>query len=544
MLSEQRVLAVFSEKALMIAAAAASLLLQIISFFTTWQGAESYFSSAFPAAPLLFAVAVQSVVYFSANSIRRKAGAGKVIALIMALCCSSYFSFVGIYSAVNPADVYLQRTYSAYAAELQSVADGLNAARDTNSAADINRAVNAVISRYSALDSEKASLELLSEQLSGIEGGTASGMTPPSRWNYPTYEDYAAAYQAYAAGVSQGNSEEKRVETAALLAQYGMESAADIARRTAEITAEQSLIEGTLAASGSGVYTKAEQSRAAMLAGDKSAADGIFSLYEQFSGERLEFTADQPEIAPALPEYSVLADGKSPAAVREKLLGTISAACDTLNSAGAEVSADNYPVENIYTLPLRSVFEQFSTDAAVSLALAVLVDWLSLAAAVIYAQKKSVLTAKTTSQAAAYDEKYFEQNIANALQLGIFADGGDYYGKWDEKQLTERLAGYVCRFQAVDFASEQGCTLLAQRESVRDYELLTAFLCQCGYAKLLTAEELNLLSGGAMSSSRSAEGAADSVQKTEQNGYYDDGGVLLKTKFLLWVSEKSAGKAV
>ncbi|MFR0871115.1 MAG: hypothetical protein ACLSG5_06860 [Oscillospiraceae bacterium] len=26
-----------------------------------------------------------------------------------------------------------------------------------------------------------------------------AGMTPPSRWNYATYEDYAAAYQAYIA---------------------------------------------------------------------------------------------------------------------------------------------------------------------------------------------------------------------------------------------------------------------------------------------------------------------------------------------------------
>lgn len=532
LLSERRGLAVFSEKSLMIAAALASLLLQIISFFTTWQGAEAYFSSAFPAAPLLFAAAVQSVVYFSANSIRRKAGAGKITALIMALCCSSYFSFVGIYSAVNPPELYLQRTYNAYSAELQAVADEINSKQDLNSTADINRAVNAVISRYSELDSEKKTLDRLSEQLSEIEGEAASGMTPPSRWNYPTYEDYAAAYQAYAASISQGNSEDKRVRTAALLAEYGFESSSDIAGRTAEIIAEQSLIEGTLSASGSGIYTKAEQLRSAMLAGDKTAAERIFSLYEQISGERLEFAADQPEISTGLPEYSVLAGDKSPAAVRERILGYISSACDVLNAAGAEVSSDNYPVENIYTLPLRAVFEDFSTDAAVSLALAMLVDLLSLAAAVIYAQKKSVLTAKTTAQAAASDERYFEQNIANALQLGIYADGGEYYEAWDEKQLTERLAGYVCRFSAADFAAEQGCTLLAPREAVRDYELLTAFLCQCGYAKLLTVEELKLLSG------------VENGAQTEWNEEFNGGGVLLKTKFLLWVSEKSAGKAV
>ena len=525
-LSESRGLAVFGERALMIAAAIASLLLQIISFFTTWQGAEAYFSSAFPAAPLVFALAVQSVVYFSANSIRRKAGAGKIIALFMALCCSGYFSFVGIYSAVNPAGLYLQRTYSAYAAELQAVADGLNSARNAESSADINRAVNGVISRYSALDSERKSLEQLSEQLSAVEGTAASGMTPPSRWNYPTYEDYAEAYKAYAAGVSEGNSGEKQTKTAAMLAEYGFESSSELTQRIAEITAEQSLIEGTLGASGSGVYSKAEQLRAAMLSGDGTSAEQVLSLYEQFSGERLEFTADQPEIELYLPEYFVIetAGESAPAAVRERLLGTISTACDTLNAAGEVVSSGDYPIENVYTLPLKSVFEDFSTDAVVSLLLALLVDWLSLAAAVIWAQKKSALAAKTTAQAAASDERYFERNVAAALQLGIFAEGGEFFGKWDVKQLSERLAGYVCKFTAADFAVEQGCTLLAERSELRDYELLTAFLCQCGFAKLLSAQELSLLS----------------------SGNYEQDGVLLKTKFLLWVSEISekSGKAV
>ncbi|MGN1339708.1 MAG: hypothetical protein ACI4WS_05405 [Oscillospiraceae bacterium] len=519
-------LAVFGERAMMIAAAVASLLLQIISFFTTWQGAEAYFATAFPAAPLVFALAVQSVVYFSANSIRRKAGAGKIAALFMALCCSGYFSFVGIYSAVNPPGVYLQRTYSGYAAELQAAAEGLNSARNADSSADINSAVNAVISRSTEVESELAALERLTEQLSAVEGTAASGMTPPSRWNYATYEDYAAAYSAYAAGVSQGNSGEKQLKTAALLAEYGFGSSADLAQRVAELTAEQSLIEGTLGASGSGLYQRAEQLRASMLSGDRASAEKVFSLYQQISGEKLEFAADQPEITLDLPEYSAIEEEgeTAPAAVRERLLGTISAACDLLNAAGGEASAEDYPLENIYTLPLTAAFKDFSADAVVSLLLALLVDWLSLAAAVIWAQRKPVLTAKTTAQAAASDERFFERNVAAALKLGAFPQSGELGGQWDEGELTERLAEYISRFGAADFAAEQGCTLLAARSDLRDNEPLTAFLCQCGYAKLLTAQELSLLSGG---------------------GFEAD-GVLLKTKFLLWFSEltERAGKAV
>lgn len=184
------------------------------------------------------------------------------------------------------------------------------------------------------------------------------------------------------------------------------------------------------------------------------------------------------------------------------------------------VSADSFPVENVYTLPLRAVFVDFRTDAAVSMALALLTDYLSLAAAVSYVQKKSILAARNTAQAAASDEFFFEQNIAGALRLGAFAEGTELR-EADEKQLSERLAEYVSRFTAADFAAEQGCTLLARREDVKDHELLTAFLCQCGYAKLLTAEEVGTLGGKA-----------------------DSDCVLLRTKFLMWVSEKTAGKAV
>ncbi len=387
LLSERRGLAIFSEKALMIAAALISLLLQIISFVTTWQGAEAYFSSAFPLAPLLFAVAVQSVVYFTSNSIRRKPGAGKIIAL-------------------------------------------------------------------------------------------------------------------------------------ALLSRYGFTSDADAAERSAELTAEMSLIEGVFGASGSGFYSAAEQIRAEMLAGGRNTAERVFSLYEKLSGNRLEYTADIPGVTLGLPEYSELSAGKAPAAVREQMLGKISSACDTINAAGGDVSADSFPVENVYTLPLRAVFVDFRTDAAVSMALALLTDYLSLAAAVSYVQKKSILAARNTAQAAASDEFFFEQNIAGALRLGAFAEGTELRES-DEKQLSERLAEYVSRFTAADFAAEQGCTLLARREDVKDHELLTAFLCQCGYAKLLTAEEVGTLGGKA-----------------------DSDCVLLRTKFLMWVSEKTAGKAV
>ncbi|MFR0871116.1 MAG: hypothetical protein ACLSG5_06865 [Oscillospiraceae bacterium] len=168
LLSERRGLAIFSEKALMIAAALISLLLQIISFVTTWQGAEAYFSSAFPLAPLLFAVAVQSVVYFTSNSIRRKPGAGKIIALALALLCSNYFSFVGIYKPLIRRR-FTSADSNAYSAELTAAAEERLRAK-ARSTGDIDAAVNAVISRYSELTSQKAAMDKLTEQLAEISG--------------------------------------------------------------------------------------------------------------------------------------------------------------------------------------------------------------------------------------------------------------------------------------------------------------------------------------------------------------------------------------
>lgn len=80
-------------------------------------------------------------------------------------------------------------------------------------------------------------MDKLTEQLAEISGtGVTAGMTPPSRWNYATYEDYAAAYQAYIEGISQGTAAAAGTEAQALLSRYGFTSDADAAERSAELT--------------------------------------------------------------------------------------------------------------------------------------------------------------------------------------------------------------------------------------------------------------------------------------------------------------------
>ncbi len=510
----------FREGALMVVAAVVSLLLQIISFFTTLDGAGVYFADTFRYAPLLFAIAVQSVVYFLENALRSRITFLKVLALLMAMCCSSYFSFVGIYNNVNPPTQYLQRTYDTYASELTEIRDSKLSEGSGSYILAADNAVNYIISRYTMLNSERETLEKLSEEISASKAEAVNGMTAPKRSDYEEYEDYAKAYAAYIAGFSQGSTAEQQAKLQALVNKYGITDVSQITERTAELTAKISLIEGTVSAfGGADFYSRAERMRTKVSRGDEAAVSTLNALYMSLSGRNAEIpqyiSADS--IALSLPEYSEFS-AESPAVVREKLSGVISAAVNTLKTAGCEVDGEDYTFENIYTLPIYAVMSgNFGADAAVSLILAVLVDVLSLVFAMIFVRGRSVLAARNTEQAIVGDNSLFERNIATAVRLSMAAEGRSFSEQPEFSEIADRLADFVARFRAVDFAADKGYTLCAARAELPDYEPLTAFLCQFGLAKMLSPQEHSLLTGGETS----------------------EEAVLLKTKFLLWVSEKA-----
>lgn len=508
----------FKENTLMIVAAVVSLLLQIISFFTTLDGAKAYFTETFAAAPLMFALAVQSVVYFLENGIRRRVTFAKIIALTLAVCCSSYFSFVGIYNSINPPESYLEKTYNAYKTELLETLDGLEFAAGASSRAAVNTVINGIESEYSALSSEKETLLSLSELIGSVDAAASSGLTAPRRTDYYNYEDYAAAYSAYIASLSQSQGEEQRGKTEALLQKYGVSDSAELNSRIFELTARLSLIESTAGASGSGFYPRMEAARAEITAKNRQTAERFFALYGDITGEYMtvpeELFKEKTELV--LPEYEEIAGGNSPAVTRERLSAYVSSACEEVRAAGGETDAGAYYFENIYTLPVMAVISgEFGADAAVSLLLAVLVDLLSLLFAMIFVKQRSVLAAADTRCAVNMFDDLFERNIYTAAKLGAISEGADT--AWDIDALAERLADFVGRFRAADFAVDEGFSLIARRgELGSGFEALTAFLCQFGLAKMLSPHDAELLSGGEFS----------------------EESVLLKTKFLLWISEK------
>ncbi len=510
----------FKENALMIVAAVVSLLLQIISFFTTLDGAKSYFSQTFAAAPLMFALAVQSVVYFLENGIRRHVTFAKIIALSLAICCSSYFSFVGIYNNINPPESYLEKTYNAYKTELTDTLDELEFTAGANSRAAVNTVINGIESEYTSLTSEKEALDGLSELINSVDAAASWGLSAPRRTDYYSYEDYAAAYSAYISSLSQSQGEEQRGKTEALLQKYGVSDSTALNDRQAEISAWLSLIEGTAGASGSGFYARMEMVRNEITAGNKQTAERFFTLYGDITGEIKAIPEDlfKEKTELVLPEYKEIAAGNSPAVTRERLSAYVSSACEVIRAAGGEADTDDFYFENIYTLPVMAVISgEFGADAVVSLLLAVLVDLLSLMFAMIFVKQKSILAAADTRSAVNMRESLFEQNVFTAIKLGAVSEGAEIRADWDIDALAGRLADFVGKFRAVDFAVEQGFSLIAKRTDLgTGFEALTAFLCQFGLAKIITANDAEVLSDGELS----------------------EESVLLKTKFLLWVSEK------
>ena len=110
-MNRSKEITIFSENALTILVSVVTLLLQIISFATTWSGSRIYLEGVFPYASLLFAVAIQATAYFFSNSLREKVTVLKVTAMLVAMCCSTYYSYIAIYNSVNSPVRFLQESY-------------------------------------------------------------------------------------------------------------------------------------------------------------------------------------------------------------------------------------------------------------------------------------------------------------------------------------------------------------------------------------------------------------------------------------------------
>ncbi len=237
---------IFSETALTILVSVVTLLLQIISFATTWSGSRIYLEGVFPYASLLFAVAIQATAYFFSNSLRNKISVLKVVAMVTALCCSTYYSYIGIYNSVNSPVKFLQERYVRIQEELTGIYDtvleeNLGMVREA-----LGDAASAITSGYTMLLEEKGNMEACREALGQENQSYAESMRAPRESAFETYEGYVEAYKAYVAGISSGSNTESEALQEGILISYGFSSIENLQKAEAENAAAISALRGAL----------------------------------------------------------------------------------------------------------------------------------------------------------------------------------------------------------------------------------------------------------------------------------------------------------
>ena len=227
----------FGQKNLLVLVAAVTLLLQCISFMTTLQGATLFLAGIFTLAPLFFALAVQSTAWFLAGSLRAKITPLRCVALGLALLCSTYYSYVGIYNNVNPPASYLANEYAQIQNALESAYSGYAASAWRTARDQVNGMVSALAERSTLLEQEQARLAACQAELAAAKASHAGGLRAPSRGSYADYEAYVKAYNAYLASVTANTGAEETAARQAILARYAFAGEAELALAQAQNTA-------------------------------------------------------------------------------------------------------------------------------------------------------------------------------------------------------------------------------------------------------------------------------------------------------------------
>lgn len=180
-----------------------TLLLQLISLATTYKGSIVYFGGVeLPfniSAPLLFALAIQLIVFCVSHTIRLNFKKGLMIVLIMATLCSTYFSYIGIYNYINSPINYLEERYK----QINSnISDKYEVIKETNKGTmtkTLLSLTNKLSTSYATLNMQIENNAKLSEEISNIniESGLINSQTNTvSRPNIYNYGDNLDQYYA------------------------------------------------------------------------------------------------------------------------------------------------------------------------------------------------------------------------------------------------------------------------------------------------------------------------------------------------------------
>lgn len=524
----------FSETTLAALVSLVTLLLQLISFATTWSGSRIYLEGVFPYASLFFAIAIQATAYFFSNSLRTKAGVLKLAALLMALCCSTYYSYIGIYNSVNSPARYLQERYVQIGEELT----GLYRAGLEENIGSVRTAINdsayQITARYTRLINEQKNLEACRQELALDGKSYAESLRAPRQSTYANYEDYVAAYRAYVEGISFGSNTEKEANRDGILAAYGFADMAQFQSLEAENAAARNALKAALglpeteeeetvpatisdmtvsllAAADAATMGQSPDEETNIRLNRLLQAAGLCGAQETSASEIVNIVNLTAEVTktPLIAAYSEVT------ASLEEGRVTDSNTMDLKNAMDAEIlsallklnhllpegeclslSDTRYGITDLYLIPMEALRNADTRMTALfCLGMAALVDALSLLFAVSLRKRKPIWERNTLLFCR--QEELAPQIYASLPALS---------------QRGQALSDFLAYFGPSPETEGDGYMMRADADHLKGYESLVALLCQINLAKLVPASVW--------------DGSAEE----------GSGSLLLKAKFVFWAN--------
>lgn len=500
---------IFSENALVVLVSVVTLLLQLISFATTWSGSRIYLEGVFPCASLLFAVAIQATAYFFSNSLRNKVSALKIIAMLTAICCSTYYSYIGIYNSVNSPARFLQEKYVQLAEELTGIYDTVLEKNVGDAREAVNDAVSKITASFSELSKERENIEACRAALSEEGESYAAGMRAPKPSEYEEYEDYVTAYNAYVAGISNGSNTEKDAARSGRLAAYGFASMEALTEAEAENTAAISALAAALGLAENGEDTAVLQTASDICVRLYAAMDGamqgetfesaentacnrLFQAAKLCGYERISASevitivklAAEVTREPLLRDYTELVasleeERVTPANIMElkntmdsELLGAM-LKLNAMLPAEEQISYSDvhYAITDLYLIPVQALMDSATRMTAFfCLGIAALIDMLSVLFAISLRKRKPLWKRRTLMLSS--QEEYTPQIYASL-------PGPD--------TPTQALTEFLGHFAPSPETEADGYMMQAEADALAGYQALVALLCQINMAKLVPA---------------------------------------------------------
>lgn len=518
----------FSDKVLLILISVVTLLLQLISFATTWDGAKVYLENIFPYAALCFAIAIQATSYFFGNSLRQKVGPLKLLALLATICCSIYFSYIGIYNSVNSPVTYLQENYMRISGDLQQLYQAELTTAQTDARLTVQDASSSILAHYTSLLTEQENILACQTALEESAPEHSTGLRAPKQSAYANYEDYATAYQAYINSLSQSKNTETDALRISLLNSHGFASMEELntslqnntaslgtLQNTLGVTEESSLQELVSSITIELLSAIRDTSQGSLLSSKECADFDLLLQAAALSGYHTSHTSltstlnqcAQLNSHTHLMDYDGLVKALPNGVVSNANVMHLKASMDSeimrvileLNSILPQnrklnASDSRYQIADLYFIPIIALQQEDThLTARFFLLFAGLIDILSLLFAVSLRARKPIWKRRTLLFN--HLEEY-EPLIYAALPT---KDGS-----------LQPLADFLAHFVPSPHTEAEGYMLCGNPDNLQPYNALIALLCQTNLAKLLPA------------------GFDDNASNT----------LLLKARFVFWANTK------